>query len=142
MLQTFRKSICLVKEIILVNPFICVFWGILRQVSQYLPRKTPPIFVIFPIILWICCCHLVVYYLTKPFWNCVSKSQICCSGCCSLSLSLSSMRTSFLLVTRYFSLVARYFSLVARYFLLVTCYFLLVTRHFLLVTFYILLVTC
>ena len=61
LLQTFRKSICLVKEFFLINPFIIVFWGILRQVSQQLPRKTPLIFGIFSIILSICCCQLVVY---------------------------------------------------------------------------------
>ena len=52
-------------------------------------RKAPLIFGIFFIVLSICCCHLVVYYLTKPLWNYVSASRICCSGCCSLSLSLS-----------------------------------------------------
>ena len=33
LLQTFRKSLCLVKEFFLVNLFIGVFWGILRHVS-------------------------------------------------------------------------------------------------------------
>ena len=47
MLQTFRKSICLVKEFCLINPFIGVFWGILRQVSKQLLHKTPLIFAIF-----------------------------------------------------------------------------------------------
>ena len=73
-LQTFRKSICFVKEVFLVNSFTGVFWGILRQVFQQLPAKNPIIFGIFSIILSICCCHLVVYYLTKPLWNCVSPS--------------------------------------------------------------------
>ena len=88
-LLAFPKSICLVKEFLLVHPFIGVFWGILRQISQQLPRKTPLIFGIFFIILSIFCCYLLVYWLTKPLWNCVSASHICCSGCCSLSLSLS-----------------------------------------------------
>ena len=51
----------------------------MHQVSQQLPRKTLLIG-IFSIIQSICCCHLVVYYLPKPLWNCVSASQICCSG--------------------------------------------------------------
>ena len=87
MLQAFRKSICLVKEF-LVNPFIGVFWGILRQVSQQLFHKTPLIFGIFFFILSVCCCYLVVYELTKPPWNYVSASQIYCSRCCSLYFSL------------------------------------------------------
>ena len=62
---------------------------IFRQVSQQLTRKTSLIFCLFAIILSICCSYLVVYYLTKPLWNCISASEICCSGCCSLSLSLS-----------------------------------------------------
>ena len=85
LLQTFRKSISLVKEFFLLNPFICVFWGILRKIWQQLPCKIPLIFGIFSIILSICCCYLVVYYLTKHLWNCVSASHICCLGCCSLS---------------------------------------------------------
>ena len=89
MLQTFRKSISLVKEFFLVNPFIGAFWEILRQVSKQFPLKTPLIFGIFSIILSNCCFQLLVHYLTKPLWNCVSVNQICCSGCCSLSLSLS-----------------------------------------------------
>ena len=52
-------------------------------------RKRPLSFAISSIVLSISCCHLVVYYPTKPLWNCVSASQICCSGCCSLSLLLS-----------------------------------------------------
>ena len=89
LLQTFRKYICLVIEFYFINSFIVVFWRILRQVSQLLPRKAPLIFRIFSVILSICCCYLVVYYLTKPLWYCVRASEICCSGCCNLSLSLS-----------------------------------------------------
>ena len=44
LLQEFLKSICLVKELFLVNPFIGVFSGLLRQVSQHLPRKISLIF--------------------------------------------------------------------------------------------------
>ena len=76
MLQTFLKSIGLVKEFIWVNSFIGVFWEILRLASQQLPCKALLIFAIFSIILSICCCHLVVYYLTKPLWNCVSQVTI------------------------------------------------------------------
>ena len=47
LLQTFRKSICLVKEFFLVNSSVGVFWGILRRLSQQLPRKTLLIFGIF-----------------------------------------------------------------------------------------------
>ena len=47
LLQTFRKSICLVEEFFLVNPFIGVFWGIFSQVSQQLPHKTPLILGVF-----------------------------------------------------------------------------------------------
>ena len=89
MLQTFWKSNCLAKEFFLVNSFIGVFLGILRQVSEQLPRETSLIFGIFSIILSICCCHLVVCYLTKPLWNCLSANQIFCSWFCSLSLPLS-----------------------------------------------------
>ena len=65
------------------------FWGILRQVSQQqLPRKTPLIFGILSIILSICCCHLLNYYLTKFLWNCIIANQICYYRCCSLSLFL------------------------------------------------------
>ena len=72
-----------------------VFAGILQQVWQYLLRKTPLTFDIFSIILSICYCHLLAYYLTKPLWNCVSVSQICCSKCCSLSFSLSVHMTQY-----------------------------------------------
>ena len=58
----------------LVKSFIGVFWRILPQVSQQLPCKTPLIFRIFSIILSVCCCHSVVYYMTKQIWNCVSTS--------------------------------------------------------------------
>ena len=47
LLLTLRKIICLVKEFFLVNSFIDVFWGIIWQLSQHLPRKTPHIFGIF-----------------------------------------------------------------------------------------------
>ena len=83
LLQTLWKSILFVIEFFLVNSFISVFLGILRQVSQQLPCKTQLSFGISLIILSICCCHFVVYYLTKPLWNCVSASRICW-----LSLSL------------------------------------------------------
>ena len=89
MLQASLKSICLVKEFFLANPFIGVFWGTLWQVSQQLPSKIPLIFGICFIILPTCCCYLVVHQLIKPHWNCVSASQIYCSSCCSLSFSLS-----------------------------------------------------
>ena len=89
MLQPFRKNICLFKEFFLVNSFIGAFWRMLRQVYQQLSYKTLLTFGIFSIMLSICCCHLVVYYLTKPVWNCVNASQICCPSCYSLSLSLS-----------------------------------------------------
>ena len=85
----FQKSICLVKVFFFLNFFISVFWGISPQVSQQLLCKTLLIFGIFSIILLIRCCHLVAYYLSKPLWNCVRASHICCSQCCSLSLSLS-----------------------------------------------------
>ena len=74
LLLTSLKSICLAKELFLVNFVIGVFRGILWQVSQQVPRKIPLIFGIFSIILTICCCHLVVYYLTKPIWIWVSAS--------------------------------------------------------------------
>ena len=84
LLQTFRKSICLVKEFFLVNPFIGVFWGLL-------PRKTPLICGNFHytvnLLLLLSC--LLLHFTTKPLWNCISLSQMCCTGCCSLSLSLS-----------------------------------------------------
>ena len=89
MLQASLKSICLVKEFFLANPFIGVFWGTLWQVSQQLPSKIPLIFGICFIILPTCCCYLVVHQLIKPHWNCVSANQIYCSSCCSLSFSLS-----------------------------------------------------
>ena len=79
---------CLVKEFFLVNSFIGVFLRILLQAWQQLPRKAPLIFGTFFIILSICCCHLIVSYLTKPLSNCVSASQIYCFWCCSLSLSV------------------------------------------------------
>ena len=59
LLHVFLQNLCLVKEFFLVNPLIGFFWGILRQVSQQLPRKTPLIFGIFFNILPICCCYLV-----------------------------------------------------------------------------------
>ena len=65
-----KKSIRLANALLLVNLFIGVSWGILIQISQQLPRKTLLIFGIFSIILCICFCHLVAYYLTKPLWNC------------------------------------------------------------------------
>ena len=89
LLQASLKSICLVKEFFLANQFIVVFWGILRQVSQQLPRKIPLIFGICFIILPTCCCYLVVHQLIKLHWNCISASQIYCSSCCSLPFSLS-----------------------------------------------------
>ena len=89
LLQTFQKSVSLVKIFFLVNSFISVFCGILHQVLQQLFRKTPLIFDIFPIIPSICCSYLIVYYLIKPLWSCVNASQTSCSGCCSLSLWLS-----------------------------------------------------
>ena len=79
LLQTFRKNICLVKEFFLVNSIIGIFQRISWQVSQQLSCETPPILGIFSIILYICCCHLNVYYLTKRLWNCISASQISCS---------------------------------------------------------------
>ena len=85
----FRKSICLVKELFTVNPFKGISWETLRQVSQQLPRKIPLTFGIFSVILSICCCNLIVYYLPKSLWNRVSVSQICCWGCCTLFLSFS-----------------------------------------------------
>ena len=81
LLQTFRKSICLVEEFFLINPFIGVFWGIFSQVSQQLPHKTPLILGVFFIILSVCCC----YFVTKPLWNCVIANQICCCKCFSLT---------------------------------------------------------
>ena len=45
-----------------------------RQNSQQLPQKTF-IFGIFFIILLTCCWNWVVYYLTKPLWNCVSAKS-------------------------------------------------------------------
>ena len=86
MLQTFRESTCLVKEFFLVNPFIGFF---LKNITTIFITVTSLILGIFFIILSICCCYLVVYYLTKTLWNCASTSQICCSGRCRLSLSLS-----------------------------------------------------
>ena len=62
--QTFWKSICLVKELFLVNSSIGVFWGIL-QVLRQLPCKTPFIFGFFPLYCQFFCYHLVVYYLTN-----------------------------------------------------------------------------
>ena len=60
----------------------------LRQVSQQLHCKTQLIFFFFHYTV-----NLVLplssSYLIKPPWNCVSTSQICRSGCCSLSWSLS-----------------------------------------------------
>ena len=85
LLQTFRKSISLVKRILLGKPIHMCF---LRNITKDLTRATmqnTSHFGIFSIILSICCCYLVVYYLTKHLWNCVSASQICCLGCCSLS---------------------------------------------------------
>ena len=46
--QTFRKSIRPFKEFFLVNSFIGVFWGTLRQVSQQLPAKHHSILVSRP----------------------------------------------------------------------------------------------
>ena len=82
LLQASLKSIYLAQELFLANPFMGVFWGILRQVSQQFPRKIPLIFGICFIILSTCCCYLVVHQLIKPHWNCVSASQIYCSSCC------------------------------------------------------------
>ena len=45
--QTFRKSIRPFKEFFLVNSFIGVFWGTLRQVSQQLPAKHQSFLVFF-----------------------------------------------------------------------------------------------
>ena len=61
LLQVFLKSICLVKESFLVNPFIRVFWGMLRQLSQQFPHKISLIFGMCFIILSICCSHLLIY---------------------------------------------------------------------------------
>ena len=40
LLQTFGKSICLVKEFFLVKSFVGVLWGILRQVSAVTSQNT------------------------------------------------------------------------------------------------------
>ena len=84
-MQTFRKKTPLGKL-----RHRC-FWGILWQVSQQLSCNMPLIFGYFfdytvNLLLPLYC---LLMYLTKLLWNFVSVSQICCSGCCSLSLSLS-----------------------------------------------------
>ena len=67
-----EKASVLLNNSSWLNSSIGFFWGILQGVSQHLPSKMQPIFGISSIKLSICCCHLVVYYLTKPLWNCVS----------------------------------------------------------------------
>ena len=71
----YKRFICFVKEFFLTDSFIGAFWGILRKVTQQIPRKTRLIFGIFSFILSLCFCHLVVNYLTK-LWNLWSLSHI------------------------------------------------------------------
>ena len=81
MLQTFRKCICLVKDFFLIfflRNIVTSFTAVTSQNTTH--------FWYFFIILSICCCHLIVYYLTKPLWNCLSAYQICCSRCCIVCL--------------------------------------------------------
>ena len=65
----------------------CFWRNIMANFTTIFSQNTTH-FCIFSIVLSICCCCLVVYYLTKSLWNCVSGNQICCSGCCSLFLTI------------------------------------------------------
>ena len=75
-MQIFRENIFFfVKEFFLVN-IKCFLRNITTGfTTQNTNQNTPIIFSILSILLSICCCRLVVYYLTKPLLNLVSASQ-------------------------------------------------------------------
>ena len=53
----------------------CILGNIMTFFTIQLQCKTPLIFGIFSIKLSICCCHIFIYYPTKPLWNCCKRKS-------------------------------------------------------------------
>ena len=53
----------------------CILRNIMTSFTIQLRCKTPLIFGIFSITLSICCCHIFIYYPTKPLWNCCKRKS-------------------------------------------------------------------
>ena len=66
----------------------CFLRNIMKSFTEVILQNTI-IVGIFSIILSICYCHLVVYYLTKPLWSCVSPFAVRDAVACLVIVSMT-----------------------------------------------------